>query len=198
MRDIDVRNALRRKILKRHYKDDGTLVIDEFGLSHGATRIDVAVANGRLHGFEIKSDADTLDRLPAQAEIYNKVFDYVTIVCGEKHEAEVRRLVPHWWGIKIAYSGKRGAVHFRQTRYPRLNRRINPIEVARLLWRDEAMMLLSEVAGLTRGIKSKSREALYQKLADLFPVRELADLVRETLKAREGWRSDALRLKYAG
>jgi len=63
------------------------------------------VVNGKLHGYEIKSDADTLKRLPAQAEVYSAVFDLVTIVVGEHHLDTVRAIVPEWWGIVKAASG---------------------------------------------------------------------------------------------
>lgn len=56
MRDIDVRNALRRKVLKKHEGEADTRVLDELGLRHGVARIDIAVVNGWLHGFEIKSE----------------------------------------------------------------------------------------------------------------------------------------------
>jgi len=36
----------------------------------GASRIDRAVVNGSVHGYEIKSETDDLTRLPAQARAY--------------------------------------------------------------------------------------------------------------------------------
>ena len=87
MRDRDVRKALHHKVLKEHHGDTNTLVLDELGLRHGVARVDVAVVNGYLHGFEIKSDSDTLDRLPSQVTIYNAVLDRATLVVGEKHIA---------------------------------------------------------------------------------------------------------------
>jgi hypothetical protein len=64
VRDRDVRQALHRKVLKEHHGDANTLVVDELGLRHGTCRVDIAVVNGFIHGYEIKSDADTLERLP--------------------------------------------------------------------------------------------------------------------------------------
>ncbi len=64
MRDRDVRQALRRKVLRDHIGDSSTLVLDELGLRHGTCRVDIAVVNSLLHGYEIKSDADNLARLP--------------------------------------------------------------------------------------------------------------------------------------
>lgn len=69
MRDRDVRQALHRKVLKEHHGDADTLVLDELGLRHGTCRVDIAVVNGYLHGYEIKSDSDTLERLPARSPL---------------------------------------------------------------------------------------------------------------------------------
>jgi hypothetical protein len=55
VRDRDVREALHRKVLKEHHGDADTLVLDELGLRHGTCRVDIAVVNGYLHGYEIKS-----------------------------------------------------------------------------------------------------------------------------------------------
>ena len=60
MRDVDVRQSLRRALSAEHAGDAGTLIIEELGLCQHDSRIDVAAVNGELNGFEIKSDSDTL------------------------------------------------------------------------------------------------------------------------------------------
>jgi hypothetical protein len=85
MRDIDVRTVLAAEVERRYKGDSETLIIHELSVCSGNARIDLAVVNGKLHGYEIKSDSDTLKRLPAQSEVYNAVFDQVTIVVGEHH-----------------------------------------------------------------------------------------------------------------
>jgi hypothetical protein len=116
MRDIDVRQALWRKVLADHIRDPRTRVVSELGVAYGEARVDIAVVNGRLHGFEIKSDSGTLVRLPSQIEAYNRVFDRVTLVAGRKHIDGLTALIPDWWGVKIATSGIRNAVHFTDLR----------------------------------------------------------------------------------
>jgi hypothetical protein len=58
-------------------------IIEELGVVHGKSRIDIAVINGLMHGYEIKSDKDTLQRLPEQMNMYNSVFNKVTLVVGK-------------------------------------------------------------------------------------------------------------------
>lgn len=196
MRDRDVREALRRKVFAEHIRDANTLFVEELGIAHGEVRVDIAVVNGRFHGFEIKSDADTLQRLAAQMTAYNAVFDRVTIVVGQKHIAEVTKKVPEWWGIKLAKAGGRGAVHFEDIRAPRANDGIRAVELARLLWRDEAVRLL-EARG-RRGVRGKNRAQLYEVLASELPLPELREAVRDALKTRASWRSETLPAQYAG
>lgn len=196
MRDRDVREALRRKVLAEHTRHPDTLVIDELGIAHGSARVDIAVVNGRLHGYEIKSDADTLHRLPNQAAAYSAVFDRVTIVAGSKHVQHLEAAVPAWWGIKVATEGPRGGVHFADLRAPRRNPGIAPIELAHLLWRDEAQALLE--ARAVKGVRGKNRAALYRLLAEHLTLDELRDAVRAALKARVGWRSDVPSATCAG
>ncbi len=61
-----------------HECDHDTKVVQEMGVWNGTVRIDIAVINGELGGFELKSDSDNLLRLPAQAELYSRVFDRMT------------------------------------------------------------------------------------------------------------------------
>lgn len=189
MRDIDVRQALWRKVLADHIRDPRTRVVPELGVAYGEARVDIAVVNGRLHGFEIKSDSDTLARLPAQIEAYNRVFDRVTLVVGRKHIDSVMVFIPDWWGIKIATLGVRKAVHFTDLRPSSQNPGIDGASLAALLWRDEALAVLS--ARQMKGIKSKTRPQLAAILAETLPLKELGQAVREAIKSREGWRSDA-------
>ena len=65
--------------------DPQTLIVEELGIRQGAARVDVAVVNGSLHGYEIKSARDTLERLPKQSELYSSVFDTITLVTAENH-----------------------------------------------------------------------------------------------------------------
>ena len=84
MLDRDVRLAVLNKVLKEHINDTSTLVIEEMGVNHGRNRVDIAVINGEIHGYELKSDSDNLLRLPKQAEAYSNIMDKVTLVVGLK------------------------------------------------------------------------------------------------------------------
>lgn len=197
MRDIDVRISLRDLIMAQHQYEPDTLVLDELGLYGGAVRVDLTAINGCMHGYEIKSNRDTLERLPAQVELYSEVLDLATLVVGEKHHAKAKVLVPEWWGISIALPCESGSIVLAEERKAQTNPNIDAFAVACLLWRDEALQLLEE-ADAAKGVRSKPREFLYRRLAESLTLDQLRDLVRERLKARylQGvWRNSERRLK---
>ncbi|MBP2846353.1 MULTISPECIES: sce7726 family protein [Dickeya] len=187
MRDIDVRRAVHSKILKEHHKDPDTLVIDEFTMSLGASRADITVINGLMHGYELKSKSDNLLRLPAQVQYYSSVMDKVTLVVSECHADAALEIIPDWWGIKIATEGTRNAVHLHTKRSSKLNPSIDKVSLAMLLWKDEMLSILEEL-GLERGLKSKPRRFLWLKLSECLETNQLRDAVRAKLKARKDWR----------
>jgi len=188
--DTIIRKALINR-LKEEYKDEPNYrVISELGLWHGAARIDVVVVNGVLHGFEIKSDRDTLARLPEQREAYNSVFDKVTLVVGSKHFIDAFKIVPEWWGIETAHASEDGTIFFNTIREARNNPAQDNVSIARLLWKREALDLLESV-GKADGVRSKPREVIYARVAESIELESLKQHVRNVLQSsREGWRSD--------
>ncbi len=187
VRDRDVRRALHDKVLMDHHYDSKALVLDEFGLRHGKCRVDIVVVNSFLHGYEIKSDADTLARLPKQASIYSLVFDRVTLVVGNSHLEKVNNIIPDWWGIKTVTKGSRGSINFETFRPVNMNPSIDPIALAELLWRPEAIKILQD-HGISGKALRKPRAHLYQNISEIFTLTELRQIVRHRLKARENWR----------
>lgn|ERR1051325_5222197 len=197
MRDRDIRTSLHGELQRahRHYANE-TLFIDELGLCQGNARIDLAVVNGSLSGYEIKSERDTLQRLPHQVEVYSRALDYVTIVASESHIDKTIGLIPEWWGV-IATLMQQGDISFRLVRQPQPNPAIDPYSVAQLLWRPEVVAILGEL-GVKKGVAGKSRRVLWRTLAETLPIDELRDCVRHTLKVRERWRSELPRTLHDG
>lgn len=188
--DKVIRCALKKDLENKHSADDKVRIIEELGVSHGDARVDIAVVNGVLHGYEIKSDLDTLQRLPEQMSIYNSVFTQMTIVVGKSHLYETINLVPDWWGITVAKIDTNESVTFHCIREAGKNLYQDSIAVARLLWKDEALQILEEI-GQASGLRSKPRNDIYEKLSLVFNKQVLEDKVRETIFVREAWRSDS-------
>jgi hypothetical protein len=188
MRDVDIRTALRRHLAATCDDDPTTLILDELGICSGSVRVDMAVVNGALKGFEIKSDSDTLDRLANQANAYNKVFDTLSVVVEKRHLRKVRSMVPAWWGIYLADARGNGDVNLKSVRRERLNRGVDAASLVQLLWRDETLALLHSIGAGAR-FRKKPRRYLWDALTTSVALVELREMVRRQLKARQGWRS---------
>ena len=188
MKDIDIRKALFAGALKEHRDEPDTRIVEELGLNHGEARIDVAVVNGVIHGFEIKSQKDTLDRLPLQLPIYSSSLDYVTLVVHESHVRKACEIIPKWWGVQVV-KGSAENVTFHKRRSSKPNPSIDLVCLLRLLWRNEAYQILVE-SGVTRGYKSKSKDLIYAKILETLTPEESGAKVRAALKQRENWREN--------
>lgn len=188
MRDHDVRVALRARLMGEHAAaHDQTLLVDELGLC-GAARVDVAAVNGSLTGYELKSARDKLDRLPNQVVTYGRVLDYAYLVVASTHLDRARPMLPPWWGILVAREADGGVVLSHQRR-ARGNPAVDAGSLAQLLWREEALAILTR-HGLDAGVRGKPRHVLWDRLATDLRLDELRDEVRATLKARRGWREN--------
>lgn len=196
MHDKDVRESLWRLLKNAHENDSDTLMLNELGILNGTTRIDIAVINGEMEGYELKSERDTLERLPTQRDLYNKVLDRISLVVAENHRAAALAIIPKWWGLSIAVNCKFG-VEIRQERLPKFNPTIDASSLASLLWRDEALDLLKRFDA-DKGVRSKPREVIYERIAEALDINLIRYEVRSTLKAREGWRTDRRFPRYDG
>lgn len=191
LRDRDVRSALLAQVLAEHERDPATLVVQEFGIDHGACRVDVCVINGSFHGYELKSESDTLVRLPNQIARYGRCLDLSTIVTAPSHLRGVEALIPEWWGIKLVEPFADGEVRISTARMARRNPAPSPIHIAGLLWRDEAALLLTSL-GAPMSVLRGNRRQLYAQLAENVPLPTLRKFVREMVKSRGTWRRPEL------
>jgi hypothetical protein len=182
LRDPDIRVVLMREIEERFSDKEHDLILQEFGCN--AARIDVAVVNGALHGFEIKSDCDSLERLDAQITEYSKIFDYVTLVTGNRLYASALRKTPAWWGISLAIFTD-GAVHIREKRRPRQNPHPDALSLAQMLWKKETIQCLRR-SGIKDFSPNQPVDELWAQIADHLTVEVLATEVRSAIKKRGG------------
>jgi hypothetical protein len=187
LNDAAIRAAIHRQRLRGMREHAETLVVDELGIDHGKLRADIAVVNGRLTGFEIKSDLDSLARLRRQITGYRRVFDYAHVVATDRHLKRVRSMVPGWWGIVAVSTGPRGGLRFRTVRRGSQNPKRSAIALARLLWRDEIVALLSSLGMHGKSLR-RERSRLYRSLVRRVTTDDVARLVRGCLRSRAGWR----------
>jgi hypothetical protein len=195
--DADIRSALHAKRLRRVKSHPDTLVIDELGLAHARSRIDVAVINGCIHGYEIKSAKDNLDRFATQINIYRQTLQKLTLVAAPKHVAAIMSHAPDWCGVIAVEQGPRGGINFQVLRNAAANPEIDPVMVAHLLWRDEVIELLGQAGYAPKDLR-RPRKQLYEMLCKAMPLRQITASIRTFMAHRQRWRDRPVRASCDG
>ncbi len=198
MRDADIRQVLRERLKSYLGANGASTIIEELGLCGGTVRVDIAVVNGSLKGYEIKSAKDTLTRLSAQAEAYSRVFETMTVVVAERHLRAAEALIPCWWGIQIAaVRGSSTQLTIEDVRGERDNPSVDAGSLVQLLWRNEVVELLDEIREL-RSLRNKPRRILWDTLVAAVPMAELKGMVCNRLRTRPHWRVDTRKRQGGG
>lgn len=181
-RDRSIRSHLRWRLEREIGHSADTLVVDELAVSGGIARLDIAVLNGVIHGFEIKSESDSLTRLPRQIEYFSEVADFMTLVVVDQFVADALNAIPDWWGLAVAR--RRGtAMFFEMRRGCAPNPAVVVPSFLEFLWREEAFAMLAEHGSVHR-LKAATKDRLYRELAQQIPWGRLHDLVLRTLRLR--------------
>jgi len=154
--------------------------IRELTLREGLNRADlVSITKDEMHCYEIKSEADNLNRLIKQACSYVKVFDRITIVLAQKHLDIARKVLPHWWGfLVITPSGE-----FIQERIAKPNPIREAIAIAQVFTSDEAEKYLS-LKIERKELRSVSKSLYRGMLPKNFGIEELRDYLVDSLYSR--------------
>lgn len=179
MPEAVVRNALRAHVLTTVTGAQGT--VDEFWVPRSNERADLAVIGTHIDGFEIKTERDTLRRLPRQAGAYARLFDRCTAVVAGRHLDAADQLLPPWWGLTTV--SVNGSVTFDDVRPARPNPAVDPETLVRLLWRDEAMAALTTFEGSPD--PRASRASLWAQLLAVASLAQLKAAVRHALLTRD-------------
>ena len=176
--DYEIRDVLKEFLREQ---DDTAAIFDELPLLRGRGRADLAFVNGRLWGYEIKSEADSLVRAEIQADNYESVFEFNTIVAATKHLTAARKRLPESWGI-IEVKRVNGRAELHPRRQAKRNLKLSNFALARLLWKNECLAILRKMRIETRPRMSISKLWL---LLETMGTSELCDEVRIALKRRQ-------------
>ena len=158
----------------------GGVVIDE--LPTGTTRADVVhITDTFMHGYEVKGDGDTLQRVENQLRCYAEVYDFVTFIVTEKHLPKLLPRLPEWVGVLVAPADDLGLREHRPAVY---NATVQRAPLAALLWVEEIKQFLL-ARGLAGASTLRQREvANFLRTTQTIPLSSLAQFVRERLIAR--------------
>jgi hypothetical protein len=158
----------------------GGVHIDE--LPTGTTRADVVhITDAFMHGYEVKGDGDTLQRVENQLRCYAEVYDFVTFIVTEKHLPKLLPRLPAWVGVLVAEAENATLREYRPAGY---NATVQPAPLAALLWVEEVKQFLL-ARGLAGASTLRQREiANYLRTSQTIPLSSLAQYVRERLILR--------------
>lgn len=92
MNEKEIRDNLIVFLKNKYSCNKDVSFIKELFIAQFKQRADLVVANGKLISFEIKSELDSLSRLPKQLESYTKHFEETIVVCAEKHFEKVKNI----------------------------------------------------------------------------------------------------------
>lgn len=174
-----IKSAVIDRLFESGVLDDAVLV-NEMVVANWSRRADLAVANGKLHAFEIKSDLDTLRRLEAQVDTYLSRFDKVTVVTTHRYLSAVKAMLPtevEIWEVTL----NQGTTSIRIARRGRTIEIKNKRLLCGFLHKPEMVKLLR-----SHGIKESSdspREVLIETIESL-SVGKVREFVISSIKAR--------------
>lgn len=140
-----------------------------------------------IHGFEIKSAQDNLERLPYQLEIYAQALQKLTLVVASRHLEAVEKRTPFWCGIIDVSAGPRGGTRLQTIRRGARNPSLNPFVFVHLLWKDEVRDALAS-RGASKAELRAPRAALYRQLIATASESELTEIIKSAMMMRRAWR----------
>jgi hypothetical protein len=112
------------------------------------------------------------------------VFDLLYLVVGKRHMEKASRIVPEWWGVKVAVEHN-GSIELQHHQDAQPNPHLDRYLIAELLSKVEAIGVL-ETFGLADGWRTKKIRLIHERLAKELPLDELREQVRTVLKERPG------------
>lgn len=172
--DKDIREPL-FDFLEEQY--DKIRIIEEKTM--GKSRADVLmVLPEALCGIEIKSDADSYERLAGQVRDYDRFFDFNIVAVGARHALHVEEHVPKYWGI-ITVDVKDGAADLYFLRQPQPNPKVKWKQKIKLLWRPE-LAKIQEWNGMPK-YREKSKEFVQGKILERVPEKIPEELLKKQI-----------------
>jgi len=175
-----IRDRLRAEVLAA--AGNPSEAVYEFWVPQSNERADVVVIADDMSGWEIKTERDSLKRLPRQAAAYARLFDRCTVVLAERHVSGALELLPEWWGVMAVMAGTQPP-SFRTVRSAGPNDGVDAETLVRLLWREEVRVVLSSLGG--EPAPRASRSSMWHRLLDVVGLEHLKELVRGSLLRRD-------------
>lgn len=159
LKDVDIREPLFDFLEETYGKNR---ILEEKNI--GKSRADVVMVTQKaIYGLEIKSDADTYQRLASQIKDYDRYYDYNYVVVGTTHASHIEEHVPDYWGI-ITVEEVDGEIDFYILRRPVANPKVNLKRQMGMLWRPEISVI--QLQNNMPKYKDKSKDFVIDKIIE--------------------------------
>lgn len=189
MYDKDIREPLFDYLDEKYGKNR---IIEEKTM--GKSRADVImVLEEEIVGFEIKSDADTYERLKRQARDYNKYCDKNYVVIGKSHVKHASEHIAKSWGI-LCVLEEDDDIKVVEIREATENKKCKMENQLKWLWRIELCNLLN-LNHLPK-YKQKSKKFVQEKLLEKVEHKLLKKQICDELFERDYTLIDAKISEY--
>lgn len=166
--DLVIRDAVKNVIRGKY--PDGTLIVDEFSIRN--SRADIAVFSDSMTGIELKSERDSLVRLPKQVRDYDSVFPVNILVVHTRHMEGAKKIVPDHWGLTEWTTNRRLHVYREPVAHD-----VDVFTASCLLWDSELRMSLKARDAL-RGYASKNKVVKRHRFVETFGADGISEIVR--------------------
>lgn len=180
--ELMLRSAVRAK-LQCKLVGERDVIVDELLTPDGLARIDLALVNGKLAAYELKSDFDSLRRLPMQHAALGPYFDQLSVVVTGKHLDKASSIIPPWWGIFVGTHGG-DDVKITMVRNPRRNPERSLEKQLHFLWKEDLVELAKSLGLSSKKPYNLSKPALCSMLASASSTTVLGPALREAMKVR--------------
>lgn len=137
------KNSVASAIRSHNRGFKNVVVMDEFRANE--CRADVVAVNGTSIAYEVKTDLDSLDKLPKQLDTYQTVFDEIWVVTTPTLSSKVMTMAPLHVGIAVLGSNMR----LKTTRKPTSNKQhVSPEHIFDCMRREEYVAALRHLTGI--------------------------------------------------
>lgn len=112
---------IKYNLIKEFIENPDDIGLLEFNVCN--SRLDLGKINGHSYAYEIKTELDKTIRLKKQIEDYEKIFEFIYVVCHYSHLEAVKKIIPQKVGIKV-FIIENEIVKFEDVRKAKINKSI--------------------------------------------------------------------------
>jgi hypothetical protein len=171
------KSALTERVLLGRHSLNTARMITEFRV--GDCKADVVILNGTSTAYEIKSERDSICRLPHQLKTYLRVFDHVHVITGTNHLSSVMATAPSSVGVMVLSN----RFQISTVREAASNRRnLDPTTLFESLQRQEAKHMLAACGIEVPDVPNTEIHGVLRAAFARIPADRLHDTFVATLK----------------